>query len=231
MWLQQGGSGFVLPPNSIRINEFGANNDQNQNQNIAGGSSCLEANVNTNSEASNNRGYQKDRYQGQLPDGRLIFVKFSHARRKGYHMPTFLDDKEINALGGNAEEIKAWERGESPDGKLNRDDPEQEAEYYRARDKYFAKVPKKLIRVFAKKLLETGADSKATVEKGQMGIQRTPGSIAVIFSERKVVFRDKTGEIKTGAILSGTRQRGQWSNVVESGRDTGVYTLFPGDKR
>jgi hypothetical protein len=75
-------------------------------------------------------------------------------------------------------------------------------------------------------LLETGADSKATVEKGQMGIQRTPRSIVVIFSERKVVFRDKTG-----AILSGTRQRGQWSNFVESGRDTGVYTLFPGDKR
>ena len=80
-------------------------------------------------------------------------------------------------------------------------------------------------------MLKTGADSKATVEKGQMGIQRTPGSIGVIFSERTVVFRDQTGEIKTGAILSGTRQRGQWSNFLESGKDTGVYILFPGEKR
>ena len=76
-----------------------------------------------------------------------------------------------------------------------------------------------------------GADPRATIKEGQLGIQRTPGSIAVIFSERTVVFRDQTGEIKTGAILSGTRQRGQWSNFLESEKDTGVYILFPGEKR
>ena len=229
MWLQQN-SRFVLPPNSIRINEFGANNDQNQNQNIVGGSSCLEAtsaSENTDSPSIENEYV----VTGTFIDGSKAFVSLWNIRYKAYNIPAFLTDAEIFEAGGNPEELKAWEAGRSPDGKLNRDDPEQEAEYYRARDKYFAKVPKKLIRVFAKKLLETGADSKATVEKGQMGIQRTPGSIAVIFSERKVVFRDNTGEIKTGAILSGTRQRGQWSNFVESGRDTGVYTLFPGDKR
>ena len=80
-------------------------------------------------------------------------------------------------------------------------------------------------------MLETGADPKVTIEKGQMEIQKTSGSIVIIFSEQKVVFRDKTGEIKTGAILSGTRQRGQWSNFLASGNDTGVYILFPGDKR
>lgn len=123
------------------------------------------------------------------------------------------------------------EAGRSPDGELNRDNPTQEAEFYKARNEYFAKVPKKLTREFARKLLETGADPKATIEKGQMGIQKTPGSIVVIFSERKVVFRDKTGEIKTGAILSGTRQRGQWSNFLASGKDPRVYILFLGDRR
>ena len=232
MWLQQG-SGFVLPPNSIRINEFGANNDQNQNQNIVGGSSCLEANVNTNSEASNNRYYQKDRYEGQLPDGRLIFVKFSHARRKGYHMPAFLDDKEINALGGNAEEIKAWEAGRSPDGKLNRDDPEESQEFYRERYKYFMnpeKVPERLIRRFAQSLIHTGYHPEVNVEKGIMGPQKTPGSVIFIESDQKVMFRAENGEIRSGVTLSGNEERGQWANFLASKEKKGVYVLFPGNK-
>ena len=234
MWLKQG-SGFVLPPGGIRINAFGAHGgqNQNQNQNIAGGSSCLEANVNNNSEASNNRHHQKDRYDGQLHDGRLIFVKFSHARKKGYHMPAFLEDKDINRLGGNAEEIRAWERGESPDRSLRLDNPEQRQEFYRKRYKYFMnpeRVPERLVRRFAQSLIDTGYHPEARIEEGIMGPNKTPGSVIFIENDQKVIFRDESAEIRSGVILSGDEERGQWSKFLESGRETGVYVLFPGNK-
>jgi len=67
------------------------------------------------------------------------------------------------------------------------------------------------------------------IEEGIMGPNKTPGSVIFIESDQKVIFRDESAEIRSGVILSGDEERGQWSKFLESGRETGVYVLFPGN--
>ena len=148
-------------------------------------------------------------------------------------MPDFLSDNEITQLGGNPKEIRAWEKGKSPNKKLSLFNPRTKRAFYAARWKYFhntTKVPEALVTEFAKRLIQTTADFEHKVEKGEMGSQKTPGTVIIIKEEQKVIFSNEEGEIRSAVALSGDEEAGQWANFLASGKEGGVYVLFLGNK-
>jgi len=98
-------------------------------------------------------------------------------------MPDFLSDNEITQLGGNPKEIRAWEKGKSPNKKLSLFNPRTKRAFYAARWKYFhdrRKVPEALVAEFAKRLIQTVADPESTFGEAEMGSQKTPGTVIFI---------------------------------------------------
>lgn len=101
------------------------------------------------------------------------------------------------------------------------------------RSKYFSnrnKVPEQLVRAFAERLLQTAYDPDAKIRKGIMGVQKTPGSVIFIPGQRKVIFHNRAGEVRSGVILSGDEKTGQWSRFLASGEENGVFELFTGNR-
>ena len=99
-----------IPP--MKNKEFCKPNEQ-------GSTVCPATTLQNNGENENNNNNWSNCFDTKLPDNRRIFITCSQARKKGYHMPDFLSDNEITQLGGNPDEIKAWEKGKSPDKKLS----------------------------------------------------------------------------------------------------------------
>ena len=199
--------------------------------NEQGSTVCPATTLQNNGENENNN--WSNCFDTKLPDNRRIFITCSQARKKGYHMPDFLSDNEITQLGGNPKEIRAWEKGKSPDKKLSLFNPRKRRAFYAARWEYFhdtTKVPEALVIEFAKRLIQIAADPERKVGKGQMGSQKTPGTVIFIPEERKVIFSNEEGEIRSAATLSGDKEKGQWANFITSGKENGIYVLFPGKK-
>ena len=108
-----------------------------------------------------------------------------------------------------------------------------EEKFNAERSKYFSnrnKVPERLVRAFAERLLQTAYDPDAKIRKGIMGVQKTPGSVIFIPGQRKVIFHNRAGEVRSGVILSGDEKTGQWSRFLASGEENGVFELFTGNR-
>lgn len=59
-----------------------------------------------------------------------------------------------------------------------------------------------------------------------MGPQKTPGLMIIIDEEQKVIFRNRKGEIRSGSVLKGNAETGQWRRFLDTG-ENGLYILFP----
>ena len=186
-------------------------------------------------EANNLNPIYPRRVRGKLHDGTNMFGSIRHLRGKSYHIPTFVPDEVIKALGGNLQELKSWEKGISPDGSLSQFNPEQREEFFKQRTKYFNnrnKVPPALVYAFAKSLIDAASNPNVRIEDAVMGDNETPGSAIINDEEQKVIFRNKKGELRSGVKLKGNEEKGQWSRFLKSNENgTKPYALFTGNKK
>lgn len=143
-----------------------------------------------------------DAVTGIANDGKAVSVRIKHARKKGYHMPDFLSDREIKEHGGDLNAIKKYSKGKSPfsDKTKTKDGKDFENE----RSKYFVdekKVPPSLIRLFAERLVDFCRRDDVKSAPGLMAWKETPGTVFIDVSKQIVAFRDQTGEIRSGCKL------------------------------
>ena len=186
-----------------------------------------------NNEENDDNNNRNNCFDTRLSNDQRIYITSSRARKKAYHIPAFMSDDEISQLGGNPDEIKAWESGTSPNGKLSLSNRRTRVAFYAARWRYFhdrRKVPEALVDEFALRLIQTVADPESTFGEAEMGSQKTPGTVIFIREEQKVIFSNEEGKIRSAVILSGNEERGQWVNFLASKEKNGVFVLFPGNK-
>ena len=186
-----------------------------------------------NNEENDDNNNRNNCFDTRLSNDQRIYITSLRTRKKAYHIAAFMSDNEISQLGGNPDEIKVWESGTSPNGKLSLSNRRTRVAFYAARWRYFhdrRKVPEALVAEFAKRLIQTVADPESTFGEAEMGSQKTPGTVIFIREEQKVIFSNEEGKIRSAVILSGNEERGQWANFLASKEKNGVFVLFPGNK-
>ena len=196
---QPGGARVPVPPHQ----EVWFDNNKGKNINDEKGcSSRSPASLQVATQEIGEQEQYPDSVTGIANDQKPVIATIKHTRKKGYHMSDFLSDTEIREEGGDPNAIKEYGKGRSPfsDKTLAKNGEDFKEE----RDGYFAdkrKVPERLVRLFAQRLVDFCSRDDVKHAPGLMAWKETPGTVFIDVSTQTVAFRDQTGEIKSGCQL------------------------------